>query len=647
MLLSIPKSAVHGTPILGVAWLLTQYISPRDRVRIASTDPNGAVLNEYASTYACAAEPPLTVWAVNLADDDGLFRLIAFDFDAGQDPARAAHDADGLSERLERLGIEHVLCASGPSGGRHIWLSLAEPATPDLVKALSIAVKRAYPSLDRTPLTNPATGCCRPPGAPHRNGGVSTVIRGHEWDLASPWVTVSQLLELTEELNREHPAPGVTQIRAEAGPLPVDAQGHLYLPGPRRALPTGSQEALNTRIEATQDASTILWTVLIGAAAARWHYNDVLQHLRTAPGLEHARTLRGHTAHSARRQRPRHGSQSPEAILAAEWRRAVTHVATTPRQAGEDPTFEPRAQHIAELVETIQERATASPGRWNIGGGPADRRVLDALCLLALQAVQPIIEADIRRLALITGIGRETARTSLIRLSQDGWITRTEEASGPHGANWTIDPQDTIHNQPDRTRPQAVTRAEGAGAAHRNLLLTELTDKLHASNHDALTGNGSLSLHLGNVYAFLTEERTLPQLTRLTGQSTQETLKNLSELQTVQLIKRTTNGWTQTSSRNLDLLARNRGTAGRLNERAKTYLAERILWAWWQQEHQWMTTPGSKPRRTPLGQTTLALGPTLDVYPVYPRSARHRADHHAARQALKAGALQHLIPTAA
>lgn len=646
MLLSIPKSAVDGTPTFGVAWQLTQHISPRDRVRVASTDHNGAVLNEYANTYACAAEPPTSSWAVNLADEDGRFRLIAFDFDAGQEPARAAHDADGLSERLEHLGIEHVVCASGPTGGRHIWISLAEPATPELVKALSIAVKRAYPSLDRTPLTNPATGCCRPPGAPHRNGGASTVIRGHEWDLASPWVTVSQIVQLTEELHREFPAPGSTQIRPEAGPLPVDPQGHLYLPGPRRALPAGSQEALTTPIDTTQDASTILWKVLIGAVASRWHYNDLLPHLTSAPGLEHARTLRGRTNTSARRPRPTRGPQAPENILAAEWRRAVTHVATTPRQTGEDPTFDPRAHQIALHVEAIQDRATASSGRWNTGGGPADRRVLDALCILALQAVQPAIEADIRRLALMAGIGRETARTSLIRLQNDGWITRTAEAEGPHGAHWTIDPHHVIHKDPVHPRSQADTRPEGAGAAHRSYLLTELTHRLYASAHDAFTGNGALSLHLGNIYGNLTTGKTLPQLAQLTGQTLTETLQDLHELHSLQLIQPTPSGWQQTPRNYLDAAAIARGTTGRLHTRAVTYLAERILWGWWQQEHQWMTTTGRKQRRTHVNQAALPLGPALAMYPAYPRKSQ-RGDHRAARAAVKAGALEHLIPTAA
>jgi hypothetical protein len=246
----------------------------------------------------------------------------------------------------------------------------------------------------------------------------------------------------------------------------------------------------------------------------------------------------------------------------------------------------------------------------------------------------------------MAGIGRETARTSLVRLQNDGWITRTAEAEGPHGAHWTIDPHHVIHKDPVQTRSQADTRPEGAGAAHRGYLLTELTHRLYASAHDAFTGNGALSLHLGNISGNLTTEKTLPQLAQLTGQTHTETLQDLHELHAWQLIQPTPSGWQQTPRNYLDAAAIARGTTGRLHTRAVTYLAERILWAWWQQEHQWMTTTGRKQRRTHVNQGALPLGPDLAMYPAYPRKSQ-RGDHRAARAAVTAGALQHLIPTAA
>src|SRR5690606_28957116 len=139
---------------------------------------------------------------------------------------------------------------------------------------------------------------------------------------------------------------------------------------------------------ASEDASAVLWRVLIGAAAARWRYTDVAAHLRTAPGFEYARTERVRKGSPQRRPRPDRGPPPTAAVLRAQWHRAWRHEPTTPRQIGDDPTFQPRAAAIPGHVDRVQPRATAAAGRWTRGGGPADRRGPDVLCLLALQAVR-------------------------------------------------------------------------------------------------------------------------------------------------------------------------------------------------------------------------------------------------------------------
>ena len=121
-------------------------------------------------------------------------------------------------------------------------------------------------------------------------------------------------------------------------------------------------------------------------------------------------------------------------VLRRQWHKAVRHVATTARQVGADPTFDRRADKIAAAVRAVQERVDATAGRWSTRTGPTDRRVLDVLCTLALQGLSVDVEADTRRVALLAGVGRETARTGLIRLSRDGWIALSQAAAGPHGA---------------------------------------------------------------------------------------------------------------------------------------------------------------------------------------------------------------------
>ncbi|WP_440901474.1 hypothetical protein, partial [Actinosynnema sp.] len=97
-----------------------------------------------------------------------------FDLDASQ--GNAPYDAGRLSLWLDELNIDHLVCESGPSGGRHVWIGLADPVDADTVRTVAVLAKQLLPSLDSSPLTNPVTGAVRPPGAPHRRGGASTPL---------------------------------------------------------------------------------------------------------------------------------------------------------------------------------------------------------------------------------------------------------------------------------------------------------------------------------------------------------------------------------------------------------------------------------------------------------------------------------------
>lgn len=479
-----------------------------------------------------------------------------------------------------------------------------------------------------------------------RPGGHSTVLAGDLAALTRPTTTPRQLLELASALNARAPHAAHDRTRQDT-PLPVDAGGHVYLPGPRRPLPAASAAALDEDGAAAADSSTLAWRVLIGAAAARWRYADVAALAATAPGLEHVRTERIKNTNQ-RRTRPSKGSTAPDAVLAGDWQRAVVHAATTPRQIGDDPTFEPRAAAIAEHVQALQTRADASPGRWTRGGGPADRRVLDVLCMLALQALTVDLEADTRRLALLAGIGRETARTALLRLSADGWITQTRAADGPHGAHWTIDPQNAIHKDAGSTRAQAVTRPVGAGTAWRSLLLDELTARANAARHDVFTPARGLGLHAGNTYARLTQPTTTTDFARATAQHPDTARGTLHRLALHGLVVTTAAGWAPTAVDARDQAADRLGLTGTLDTRARAYLVERVLWGWWHNEETWMKSPGRNHRRKrpTLQQPALTFGRPWDLLPAYPRSGR-RGDHRAARAAVLAGELAHAYRPAA
>ncbi len=265
-----------------------------------------------------------------LADDTGAFRLLAFDFDAGKgDPAA---DADTLCGWLDQARLPHVLACSGPSGGRHVWLALAEPLAAGTVDTLARLVRARLPSLDIAPLANPVTGCVRPPGAPHRAGGVSRVLAGDLAILTAPGVSAAEVARLLEQLAGHRPEPQ-TPVDPAAR-LPVDRAGRLYLPGVRRELPPASATALAGDAEAA-DASAVLRRVLAGAVAARWRCADVAALAGRSPGLEHLRS-QGQGPGAPRRVR---SPAESGRVLSRQWDRAVRWVAAPPprrRRAGPD-----------------------------------------------------------------------------------------------------------------------------------------------------------------------------------------------------------------------------------------------------------------------------------------------------------------------
>jgi len=621
------------------AWVLTRAVSPRPLVRVADVDAYGKAVNTYTRRARTAGGRPDAPWAVYLADQAGSFRLLAFDFDAAKgDPVA---DAATLCGWLEHAGLPHLLTRSGPSGGRHVWLALAEAVDAAVVDTLARLARARLPSLDIAPLSNPVTGCVRPPGSPHRAGGSSTVLAGDPAALAASTVTAADVAGLVKVLaagQRPEPLDQLDQLDPAAA-LPTDRAGRLYLPGVRRQLPAGSAQALQVDA-AAMDASTVLRRVLVGAAAARWRCADVASLVAHSPGLEHVRS-QGQGPGVPRRVRSPGESR---AVLARQWDRAVRWVAAHPRASNfEDPTFEPRAAALADVVEQVQTRADAAAGRWAGPGGPADRRVLDALCVLVLHAMSPVVEADIRRLGLVCGIGRETARTALLRLARDGWVTRHAPADGPRAASWILNEAlSTVIDVPGRS--QADPRPFGAGSAERNRWLMLLRTRLAAAAHDVFTPAGGLGHATGQLYATLTSQPApTSQLVYKLGYSPEDTGIRLGALRAARLARRTSKGWSVVRVDRRDAAAVRLGVAGRLADRVRRYALEREAFVWWTDELTWMHAPRrtAASRRPGLGQLVV-LDPTdtVPAWPAHPRRGDGRADFAASRRVLATGAVE-------
>ncbi|MCZ4326702.1 hypothetical protein, partial [Brachybacterium paraconglomeratum] len=602
-------------------------------VRVACVDAYGEIQNVYSETQRVGPTPPETPWAMYLADSSRQFRFLAFDHDAKTDGAAAAADRDAAITAgiLQNIGLEPVVCASGPGGGRHVWVALAESVDPETVSALARLLKHLCPTLDLAPLTNPAAGCVRPPGTPHRAGGASSVLSGSVSALIHPTGTATQVRAAAEHVARLVEAAEPAHVPAAQRPLPIDASSHRYLPGSRRPLPRASVAALDEDASAG-DASAVLWRILIGAAASRWRYDDVAE-LVGRPGMAHIRSARRGAVRV-----PRAPEQAAER-LSHHWDRAVQWVAAHPRRESEDdPTFEPRAGAIAAHVRSVQQRADASTGRWTTPSGPTDRRVLDALCVLALQSLSTSVDADIRRLGLLAGIGRETARTGLLRLAAEGWIAQVSPAEGTHAACWTIDPTGTVHSNFTEGRSQVETRAPRprTGTAELSLLVTTLATRLSDAAHDAFTP-GALGHHAGNLYSRTSDEaQTAAALSQSLGGSPGRLHSALGRLVDAGVLLQSKDGWYRPTTDRRDTASMHYGTDGRLARRADLYGLERELWAWWKVEEAWMKAPQRTPaqRRAGHGQLELIPSGNASSYGAHPRRRDGRADFRAARRVL-------------
>jgi hypothetical protein len=649
------------TPLLSPkqGWDLTRALSPRDRVRVASRLAGGEILNDYSGADRSVREDvPATPWAMYLSGDRSRFDFLCFDLDSSR--GNAVYDAGRLSLWLHELNIPHLVCRSGPSGGRHVWIGLAEQVDAPQVKALALLASQLLPSLDPTPLTNPATGCVRPPGAPHRLGGVSTP-EGPVTALTNPTVSADAIAALTAFLvdaGAELTAPAAALSRGMA----LDADGHPYIAGPKR--PLTARVAALLEAEPGHDASVALASVLAGCAHARWRYSDVLA-LVEMPAFEHIRTLR----RSGNADRAPRTTQGRIRALNSAWNGAVRYVAAHPLNgSGDDRDYAARLTSVLTAVERAQERADAMPGLWGADrassaarrsrGTHSTRAVLNALCLYLVQSAQPVIEADARRLSADTGYGRTTVSAALIALAtpadesspESAWIVRVGDAEGAHGQRYRLS-QKFSTNPEDHNRSQVLARpGHPSPAPSVTYWTTRLSHDLHALSRDTFAAPRSLGRTAGLIFKQLRDDAlaTVEDLTRSTGLDAVRIRSGLRRLHAHRIARRLPQGWARGQELAVDRAAQTLDVAGYLERRRARYAVERAVWGWWQAEYNWMTKTGKK-RRGRRAATGVALFTQNDrpEYARYPRGPGHRGDHQEARRLVEAGVLEPVTLAAA
>lgn len=614
--------------------------------------------NLYSSTAPIAGDRPEGPWAMNLADSHG-YRFLCFDLDAKA--GNAAHDAGRLSLWLDELNIAHLVTVSGPSGGRHVWVALDEATDPQLIRELADLAGSLLPSLDKSPLSNPDTGCVRPPGAPHRDGGSSTIARGSIETLHRAATTIDQLALLRAFLvdaGAAMPSAPVSIVRG----MGRDEHGHPHLVG-RRRDPSARIRALLTEATAA-DSSTTQAAVLAGLARARWRYADVAALLDHSPALEHARS------------RPTAGGRTPVPLaaaqrrLAADWQRTVYYVAANPIAGdNQDADFQERAIAVTRAVRAAESRAQAMPGLWGMDGLSrgartargrySHRAVLRAVCLYLVQAARTVVEVDVRRLARDTGYGREACRLALLALSapedpqdaESGWLVRVDAAEGVHGATYRLSERFSTASEDSKWSQAATRPSPTAGSDARTWWINQLTASLQVLAHDTFAAPHSLGRGAGRTYAALSPDvsRSPAELSALSGISPREIRRALHRLAWYSLSSRTTSTeWNRPDVDRRDEAAQLLEVDGYLEARTARYDVERGAWAWWQAELTWMRRPHKRRRgrRAPTGVVLFDQNDRPD-YPRYPTRGPGRFDHATAAALVREGILRPTPITAA
>lgn len=641
----------HGVSA-GLAWALTARMSPRGSVQ-ELTDP---VENLYAATRAITGPAPERPWAMHLANAHGYFRWVCFDLDSGRGNTRK--DAKRLAHWLGLLGIPYLECISGPTGGRHIWISV-DHLHPQAVNTVGILAKQLLPTLDTTPLSARGNGAVRPPLTPHRTSGHSRPLNDVD-ELVEAAPVDAAAFRAFEQLLEAEGAVLPTPALAGARGVVADSQGVRYLAGDRRnpsARILTLLDGTSGEIASFDDFSVLQMTVLAGLARARWRFADVAAHLDHSPAFEHSRTVP-----AGIRRLPRRGRDS-RTVLLNDWARAVAFIAANPvSHQGDDSEYAVRVAPLVDAVEAVQARADAVPGYWGTSdtsraarghaGRPSWRSVLDAVCVYILRSARPDPHADVRRLAEDTGYSQEACRQALTALSSGDspWLERTEQGEGTQASRFRLQPRTRV-GVPEQfsTDPQTQKLPRGvtpppepaSGLPRLQPLLRQLSTRLWILNRDLFSAPGSMGRRSGRLLQEVSEEYSSTEdLLQRTRSSRRRVRCILEQLHRVGVVVRVRWGWCRARDQVLESVDARCATAGYLAHRVSRRRADRVQWRWWLAEVKWSRLPrGAKRRRPQAAVTLLPLEGTDAVYPAYPRSSSGKADHTAAYRFAVAGVI--------
>lgn len=419
-------------------------IAGTPRVRIGRRTTSGRYEYEARNERPLTPVRPLQPAAVRIYGPDGCCATLCLDLDA----SRGGEDAVERDERrllawLTSVGAAAVTDRS-PSGGRHVYVPLAERLDYQAARELVEALATLHPTLDAAPHRSLRSGCIRPPGAAHGKGG-------HQ-ELTMPLAATYELLrrgrattDVVDAMRTAlHTEIGAWRLRTtEAGPTRVDD-----VDGPGRSG-TGRLSRRLQLVAETGEYDTDRYAsqsearqaVVTGAARAGLPFAQVVSRVEDGrwPGL----------ASFYARHRPGHRRRA----LSDDWRKARTfldvesshtdeygnssvrrsHTSAPKSQRGVQPPGSPLAEHafIRTWVKTLR---TVEAHRFKGRAGELEIWVLRALAEAAHMTASRHVAFGTRSLAVAAGAEYSSVAAVLRRLAADpdGWIDLVESARGEH-----------------------------------------------------------------------------------------------------------------------------------------------------------------------------------------------------------------------
>ena len=264
-------------------------------------------------SYAAGLRP----YVVCLGNQNGRLGTVALDFDAKRGAhGEADRQARMVMDLFDAAGFPAVLASSGPTGGRHVFLAvgghgLQVSAGRALVERLA---KLGLSTLDPTCMSS-THSAIRPPGAPHRHGGRSTVVGS--WS------------DALDRLRRDRPdSPRASDLHefidALAGPSDIRAPlqrpaGHQRADAGDQAPASGSEllQRYATKVVNAGGGIGDLQHLIAGLAADNWAVRHLAKKSPAAQGAALARSIRSAERFLAEHPAVYQGHVDDDAVLAA------------------------------------------------------------------------------------------------------------------------------------------------------------------------------------------------------------------------------------------------------------------------------------------------------------------------------------------